>query len=71
MNVTAETVTDEQIRDLLAAARDGYPGPGMQHRELMRDCIAALSTTEIVVARRCKTEARSRVAAAINARTKR
>lgn len=65
---TADNLTDVQIRELLNDLTNSYVAT-VDLREQIRDCIAALSTSTIIVANRTKPEARERIAALINART--
>lgn len=76
-HVTADTITDEQIRELLASLKAEAqcecgcgPLPNPPTRQDMRACFAALSTSEIVVSAWTKETARARCAELINARAK-
>lgn len=67
--VTADNLTDEQVREHGTWLRSPHGNLfGLERREALRDCIAALSTSVIVVSSRTKPEARDRIAVAINAR---
>ena len=72
--ITADDLTDDLIREHLDWLYRGQyklgegPRAGLDKREAIRDCIAALSTSIVVVSARTKPEARERVAAAINTR---
>ena len=65
--ITADTITDEQIRALLGDIRRHDDGT-IQRREDMRACLAALAT-EIRVSKWTRETARARCAEILNARS--
>jgi DNA-directed RNA polymerase subunit RPC12/RpoP len=77
--ITADTITDEQIRELLIDLRGthvytcnrcGHRDMYHSHTNDMRACYAALSTVEIHVSTWTKDTARAHCAEILNARTK-
>ena len=73
--ITADTITDEQIRVLLATLKAEAqcecgcgPLPYPSTRQDMRACYAALSTSEIVASSWTRESARARCAEILNAR---